>query len=145
MRRGCSSGSPNSPPNGSSEAMLRIVPRAGRRGPRLALPPPSDSSTALVTGASSGNGTEIARGLAERGHGVTLVARRRDRLEELAKELADGHGVRAEIEARGLGPARPRERLVRWGEERGLAGEVLGNDAGRTEEHTSGIQARPNR
>jgi short-subunit dehydrogenase len=37
-----------------------------------------------VTGASSGIGTDIACELADRGQGVTLVARREDRLRELA-------------------------------------------------------------
>ncbi len=50
----------------------------------MALPSASDSATVVVTGASSGIGAELARTLAQRGHGVTLVARRSDRLEQLA-------------------------------------------------------------
>jgi uncharacterized protein len=46
----------------------------------MALPPPDRNSTALVTGASSGIGREIARG-----YGVTLVARRADRLEDATR------------------------------------------------------------
>jgi short-subunit dehydrogenase len=54
----------------------------------MSLPDPTDQSTVLVTGASSGIGTELARQLVDRGHHVTLVARRRDRLEQLLAELA---------------------------------------------------------
>jgi short-subunit dehydrogenase len=43
----------------------------------------------VVTGASSGIGSEFARELARRGHPVLAVARRRDRLEALARELAE--------------------------------------------------------
>jgi len=60
----------------------------------MALPPPSPSSTCVITGASSGIGTEFARQLAARGHGVFLVARREDRLRELAAEIERDHGVR---------------------------------------------------
>ena len=54
----------------------------------MALPAPAPDRTALVTGASSGIGVELARQLAARGHGVTLVARREGPLRELAEELA---------------------------------------------------------
>jgi short-subunit dehydrogenase len=43
--------------------------------------------TAIVTGASEGIGAELARVFAEKGHRVTLVARRRERLEALAAEI----------------------------------------------------------
>lgn len=62
----------------------------------MALPTPSDSTTALITGASAGIGVDIARELAQRGHGLTLVARREERLRSLAEELSSKHGVRAE-------------------------------------------------
>jgi short-subunit dehydrogenase len=96
----------------------------------VALPPPSPSSTALVTGASSGIGAEIARELARRGHGVVLVARREQRLRDLATELAADHGVRAEVLTADLADAAERDRLVAAIEALGLEVEILVNNAG---------------
>ncbi|MFI9648365.1 SDR family NAD(P)-dependent oxidoreductase [Streptomyces sp. NPDC052040] len=52
-------------------------------------------TTALITGASSGLGEEFARQWAERGADVVLVARRVERLQELATELEKTHGITA--------------------------------------------------
>ena len=50
---------------------------------------------AVVTGASSGIGLEFGRQLARRGHPVLAIARRRERLEALAREASE-HGGRVE-------------------------------------------------
>ena len=93
----------------------------------MSLPEPSSSSIALVTGASSGIGTDLARGLARRGWNVGLVARRRERLEELAGSLGD---VRAEVLECDLADPSSRDGLAARVQSLGLDVEVLCNNAG---------------
>jgi short-subunit dehydrogenase len=64
---------------------------------------------ALITGASSGLGLVFAEKLAERGHDVVLVARRRDRLVEVAGRIKSRFGVDAEVQVADL--AKPNEVL----------------------------------
>jgi hypothetical protein len=96
----------------------------------MSIPKPASSSTALVTGASAGIGAEIARELARRGHNVVLVARRKQRLRELADELSSEFGVRAETIASDLSKAASRSRIAGRITELGLDVEILINNAG---------------
>ena len=61
--------------------------------------------TALVTGASAGIGRVFCRRLAAQGHDIIAVARRAERLDALASELANAHGVRVTPLAIDLGEA----------------------------------------
>ena len=58
---------------------------------------PYPYKSALVTGASSGIGAEFAEQLARAGAAVTLVARRRSRLDRLADRLTEQYGVTADV------------------------------------------------
>lgn len=96
----------------------------------MSLPKPTPGSAALITGASAGIGSEIAKLLAARGHNLVIVARRKERLVALADELNEEHGVRVETIACDLGKAPSRARIPGRIEELGLDVEILVNNAG---------------
>lgn len=107
-----------------------VVLDCGVRCAPMSLPAPSPTGTCVVTGASSGIGAELARLLAERGLGVTLVARREDRLRSLAEELSGRCSIRAEVIAADLIEQDERDGLPGQLAELGLTAEVLVNNAG---------------
>ena len=86
--------------------------------------------TALVTGASSGIGRSFSALLASRGYDVVLVARRRDRLEKLSRQLSEAHGVRAEVIRADLADPGACRAIKSRLDELGITVDVLVNNAG---------------
>jgi short-subunit dehydrogenase len=84
----------------------------------------------LITGASSGFGEEFARQYAEQGHALVLVARRLDRLQAIAKEIREQHPVEVVVEQVDLSNVAAIIRLQERLRERGIAIDILINNAG---------------
>ena len=85
---------------------------------------------ALVTGASAGLGAAFARAYAERGCDLILTARREARLTALARELESRHGARSTVLPCDLARPGAAAALFREIDARGLAVDVLVNNAG---------------
>jgi short-subunit dehydrogenase len=86
--------------------------------------------TALVTGASSGIGASYARGLAARGCNLVLVARREQRLKELAHELEGAHGITAHVVPADLSSEDAAGNIRAATDKLGLRVDILVNNAG---------------
>lgn len=95
----------------------------------MSLPAPATDRTAVITGASSGIGVEIARELARRGHQVTLVARSVHKLDSLAGEII-ASGGRADVLAADLTDRATRADLLGRITALGLVPDILVNNAG---------------
>ncbi len=85
---------------------------------------------AVITGASEGIGAELARVFAAKGHELALVARRRDRLEALADEIAGDGATRPIVVELDLLAENAAETLGERLAEAGLAPQYLVNNAG---------------
>lgn len=86
--------------------------------------------TALVTGASSGIGEAFAKTLARSGLDVVLVARREEKLAQLARELTETYNVRAQYIAADLRDPEAIVRLTKELEARNVSIDILVNNAG---------------
>jgi short-subunit dehydrogenase len=86
--------------------------------------------TALVTGGSSGIGVDIARELADRGADIVLVARRGEKLREVADDIVTEFGVEADWIDQDLADQEAADELYDAVNERGVEIDVLVNNAG---------------
>lgn len=84
----------------------------------------------MITGASGGIGEEFARRLAQRGSNLLLVARTEPRLQALAEDLSNRHGISAGYIALDLSAEGAPGELYAGVESRGLAIDLLINNAG---------------
>jgi short-subunit dehydrogenase len=85
---------------------------------------------AMITGASSGIGKSFAEVLGGHGFGLILVARRQERLEQVAKALESKHGVHSVIITEDLSDDAAPERIFARTEAEGIKVDALVNNAG---------------
>lgn len=88
------------------------------------------SRTALITGASAGLGEDFAKLFAADEHNLVLVARREERLRELADKLSERHGVTCHVIPTDLADAAARDALWESIESQGIEVDFLVNNAG---------------
>ncbi len=87
-------------------------------------------NTALITGASSGIGVELARYHAAKGGDLVLVARREKELNELKAELESKHNIKADVISVDLSEPDSAEKIFNRTEGLGIQIDILINNAG---------------
>ena len=89
-----------------------------------------NNSYALITGASSGIGLEIAKNFAEKGYNLILTARRRDLLEEVAKNISSKNDVNVDIISKDLSLKESTQEIFEFCEAKDYSIDILVNNAG---------------
>jgi short-subunit dehydrogenase len=89
-----------------------------------------EKKTALITGASSGIGAELAKVHAEHGGDLVVVARRREKLEALKTELEAAHGVTVHVLPKDLAQAEAPQQIYEEVRALGVTVDYLVNNAG---------------
>jgi uncharacterized protein len=85
---------------------------------------------ALITGASAGIGVAFAKELAPGGTNLVLTARRKDRLEDLARGLAENYRISTEVIAADLADSNAPEKICAFTKEKKIEIDLLINNAG---------------
>ncbi|KNC65995.1 short-chain dehydrogenase, partial [Pseudoalteromonas rubra] len=88
------------------------------------------ANTALITGASSGIGLELARLHAQQGGDLVLVARSENKLNALKKELEQSHGVNACVITADLTDPASAQTIYNETKRQGIEIDILINNAG---------------
>ncbi len=88
------------------------------------------SNTALITGASAGIGLELARIHAEKGGDLVLVARSKDKLNDLAEELSNKYSINVRVIAEDLADPMGPKRIFEQTEAANIQVDILINNAG---------------
>ena len=100
-------------------------------------------SYALITGASSGIGLEIAKNLAKRGYNLILTARRTELLESLSKEITNENDIHVDIISKDLSQYETPREIFEFCESKNYRVDVLINNAGygiKTSFHETSIE-----
>lgn len=85
---------------------------------------------ALITGASAGIGVAFAEELGAGGTNLVLTARRKDRLEELARRLTAAYKVSVEVFPADLADSNAPDKIFAFTKEKGIEVDLLINNAG---------------
>ena len=88
------------------------------------------SKTALITGASSGIGTELSKLLAKKGYNLILVARSKNKLEDLKAKIEKNNNVKANVILKDLSEQNAVKELYDEVKSKNIAVDVLVNNAG---------------